>query len=322
MPSLRFQHKTCFPRMHRLHAHLGSHPGNNHPFTHNLSIACFQCRTKRNALFLSWFLCVGWVVLHRFSCAVRGTIGDLISTDGSVWIYHMFFCVLLSAFGVRTFYPTPKEGETESMTWMCRKQRKERGWGGGDVRTCTGVGGRGNKIIWAKGYQNVYMFNFLCTPNVQSQVKKTWHVFLTDRVISLSIVTAHNFFVLHDNDLLIFRGAKTRVDRRIFPQLFSVSEIDLVSGEVVRLKSTWWLPLRFRFPEAVKTPAAWLNGSQIKPWKARKNAEFSAVAVVNTVRHGISLLDTSYQTYCPWWSQTQGYWFLSKNCTLERHGSQ
>ena len=63
----------------------------------------------------------------------------------------------------------------------------------------------------------------------------------------------------------------------IFPQLFSVQEIAPVSGEVVRLKSTWWLPLRFRFPEAVKTPAARLNGSQIKPWKStQKRRVFSS----------------------------------------------
>ena len=198
MPSLRFQHKTCFPRMHRLHAHLGSHPGNNHPFTHNLSIACFQCRTKRNALFLSWFLCVGWVVLHRFSCAVRGTIGDLISTDGSVWIYHMFFCVLLSAFGVRTFYPTPKEGETESMTWMCRKQRKERdGEGGMSVRAQVWVGGeiklfeqKATKMSTCSTFYALQMFNLRSKKHDMSFWQTGWfHFRLLLRTISLCYTT-------------------------------------------------------------------------------------------------------------------------------------
>ena len=138
----------------------------------------------------------------QISCAVRGPICDLISTDGSVSdsIVSPFvspFVWSSTCLGVRTICPTPNR-EGNDMIWECRIQRKGERVEGVGVRTCVGVGGRVNKNIWAKGYQNVYVFNFNMSPHEMQGLNTTC---LSDQKgwFHFSIVTAHKFFVLPNN---------------------------------------------------------------------------------------------------------------------------
>ena len=136
----------------------------------------------------------------QVSCAVRSPICDLISTGGSVFKSTACSFVWFSVFlGVRTICPTPKRRKLVCTWYECAEYRgKERGWWGGVVRACVGVGGRENKNIFEQKATKMSTCSTSMSSNVQSQVT-TWHVFQTCRVISLPIVTAHNFFVLHNN---------------------------------------------------------------------------------------------------------------------------
>ena len=81
-------------------------------------------------------------------------------------------CVIFNLFGVRTICPTPNR-EGNDMKWECRIQRKGERVERVGVRACVGVGGRVNKNIWAKGYQNVYVFNFNMSPREMQGLNTT-----------------------------------------------------------------------------------------------------------------------------------------------------
>ena len=79
---------------------------NNHPFNHNLSKACSQCRTQRSALFLSCFLCLGWVVLHKFPVLFVVHLWSHLYGWICIWVNCITICVIFNRFGVRTICPS------------------------------------------------------------------------------------------------------------------------------------------------------------------------------------------------------------------------
>ena len=79
---------------------------NNHPFNHNLSKACSQCRTQRSALFLSCFLCLSWVVLHKFPVLFVVHLWSHLYGWICIWVNCITICVIFNLFGVRTICPS------------------------------------------------------------------------------------------------------------------------------------------------------------------------------------------------------------------------